>query len=224
MTLQSSSIALREKSHNAPRRAPVIGLLGGVASGKSFVAEQLKNLGAVVLDADHAGHEVLRETEVKAALRQHWGDRVFGADGEVDRAAVGRIVFADSPSGPPELEFLERVTHPRIAERLRRHMAEASAAGVPAIVLDAAVMLKAGWDRLCDAVWFVDAPHTVRVERARARGWDQEQFAAREAAQESLKEKRRRATDVIDNSGSPDRTAQQVRALWEQVTARNSPS
>jgi dephospho-CoA kinase len=96
-------------------------------------------------------------------------------------------------------------------------MAEATAGGAPAIVLDAAVMLKAGWDRLCDAVWFVDVPRAKRVERARERGWTETVFAAREAAQESLEEKRRCATAVIDNSGSPDQTAQQVRALWGQL-------
>jgi dephospho-CoA kinase len=208
---------LKAEPKKAPSRAPVIGLLGGVASGKSFVAHQLKNRGAVVLDADGAGHDVLREEQVKAALRQHWGEHVFGPDGEIDRPAVGRIVFADSPDGPRELKFLEQLTHPRITERLRQQMAEASAAGVPAIVLDAAVMLKAGWDRLCDAVWFVDAPRSVRLQRARQRGWSEEQFAAREAAQESLEEKRRRANAVIDNSGSPEHTAEQVDALWEQL-------
>lgn len=200
-----------------PRRPPVIGLLGGVASGKSFVADQLKELGAVVLDADRTGHEVLREPEVKAALRQRWGDKIFGAPGEIDRPAVGRIVFANSPEAARELQFLELITHPRITERLRQQMAEAAAAGAPAIVLDAAVMLKAGWDRLCDAVWFVDAPRAVRIERAAQRGWGEKQFAAREAAQEPLEQKRGVATAVIDNSGPPDQTADQIKALWRQL-------
>jgi dephospho-CoA kinase len=213
---------LKEESHTPRRRAPVIGLLGGVASGKSFVAGQLVNLGAVLLDADRAGHDVLREAEVKAALRQRWGEGVFGADGEIDRRAVSRIVFAPSPAGPPELEFLEQVTHPRITERLRRQMAEAAAAGAPAVALDAAVMLRGGWDRLCDTVWFVDAPRAARIERAGQRGWSEAQFAAREAAQESLEEKRRRAAAMIDNSGSPRETARQVRALWEQMMSARS--
>jgi dephospho-CoA kinase len=213
---------LKEDSHAPRRRAPVIGLLGGVASGKSLVAAQLEKLGAMLLDADRVGHDVLREAEVKVALRQRWGERVFGADGEVVRPAVGRIVFADSPDGPRELQFLEQVTHPRIAERLQRQIAEAAAAGAPAVALDAAVMLKGGWDRLCDTVWFVDAPRAARIERAGQRGWSEAQFAAREAAQESLEEKRRRANAVIDNSGSPDGTARQVRALWQQVMSARS--
>src|SRR5206468_438085 len=87
---------------------PVIGLVGGVASGKSLIAGQLADLGAVVLDADRAGHEVLDEPEVRAALRRRWGDAVFGTNGAVNRTSVGRIVFAPPPDGPRELQFLEQ--------------------------------------------------------------------------------------------------------------------
>ena len=153
----------------APASPPVIGILGGVASGKSLIARQLEDLGAVVLDADRAGHEVLHEPAVKAALRTRWGDAVFGTDGAVNRAAVGRIVFASPPAGPEELKFLERLTHPRITQRLREQMAAATAGGAKAIVLDAAVMLKAGWNRLCDAVWFVDVP--IKVDVAVGDNW-----------------------------------------------------
>jgi dephospho-CoA kinase len=201
---------------------PVIGILGGVASGKSLIARQLADLGAVILDADRAGHKVLHEPEVKVALRTRWGEGVFGTDGAVNRAAVGRIVFAPPPAGPEELKFLEQVTHPRITERLREQMAAASAGGAKAIVLDAAVMLKAGWDRLCDTVWFVDVPREMRVERAAQRGWSEAQLAAREAAQESLAEKRQKADETIDNSGLPQVTAEQVRSLWNKLLEGSS--
>jgi dephospho-CoA kinase len=209
---------LKDTSQSA-RRVPVIGLLGGVASGKSFVAKQLAELGAVVLDGDQAGHEVLREADVKAALRQRWGEKAFNEDDEIDRRAVGKLVFADSPAGHRELKFLEQVTHPRIMERLKSQMAQAAAAGAPAVVLDAAVMLKGGWDRLCDTVWFVDTPREVRLERARLRGWSEQEFNAREAMQEGIEEKRRRADRVIDNAGSMDHAAQQVRGLWLELVA-----
>jgi len=214
--------ALKEESHQAQPRALVIGLLGGVASGKSFVARALADLGAVVLDADQAGHEVLREPEVKNALRQRWGESIFGSDGEIDRRAVSRIVFGASPDAPRELRFLEQVTHPRITERLRKQMAAASATGAPAVVLDAAVMLKARWDRLCDTLWFIDVPRDVRLERAKARGWDKAQFAAREAAQESVEEKRRLCDVVIDNSGAPQQTMRQLRRHWQELVAVKS--
>src|SRR5207247_4671280 len=125
------------------------------------------------------------------------------------------------PVGPRELKFLEQITHPRIGDHLQRQIADA-ASRAPAIVLDAAVMLKGGWDRLCDRVWFVEAPREVRRARAQQRGWSEEQFTAREAAQESLEEKRRRADAVIDNSASPSETARQVSALWKAVTSPRS--
>ncbi len=194
----------------------VIGIAGGVASGKSLIAEQLRQLGAEVLDADSIAHEVLLEDEVKKSVRRRWGESVFNTDGSINRSAVAKIVFAASADGPEQLAFLESITHPRIGERLRHRVAELAAGDkVPALVLDAAVMFKAGWDRICDNIVFVDAPRAARLARALNRGWTEEQFAAREAAQESLDEKRRRANWVIDNSGSPEQTLAQVRQFWD---------
>jgi len=194
----------------------VLGLLGGVASGKSFVAGLLAEHGAAVLDADRAGHQVLEQDEVKAALRERWGPRVFTPTGQVDRKAVGEIVFQDQA----ELEFLEAVTHPRIGCLLQEQIEHLLQQGAPAAVLDAPVMLKAGWDAICDAIWFVDAPRPTRLQRALQRGWTEAQFAAREAAQESLDEKRRKADVMIDNAGSSQATAAAVARHWQQFLDR----
>ncbi len=102
----------------------IIGLLGGVASGKSTVAEMFQKLGAVVLDADRAGHKVLRLPAVRAAIGGRWGKDVIGTDGEIDRRALGKIVFAPPPDGPRELAELERITHPEIRERLKAQVEE----------------------------------------------------------------------------------------------------
>jgi len=83
-------------------------------------------------------------------------------------------------------------------------------------------MLKARWDRLCDTLWFIDVPRDVRLERAKARGWDKAQFAAREAAQESVEEKRRLCDVVIDNSGAPQQTMRQLRRHWQELVAVKS--
>jgi dephospho-CoA kinase len=192
----------------------ILGLLGGVASGKSLVSRQLAELGAVVLDADRAGHEALRLPCVEAAARQRWGDAVFGPDGHVDRSQLARIVFAPPPQGPKERKFLEDLTHPEIGRRLAAQ-AEAVKAVAPLAVLDAALILEAGWDKLCDYFAFVDVPREVRLVRALQRGWTEGDFAAREAAQESLDSKRARADVILDNSGSAEHTQVQVQRLWQ---------
>lgn len=195
----------------------VIGLIGGVASGKSFVAQELARRGAVILDADRAGHEVLREPEVLGAARQRWGDAIFTPDGQIDRPRLAAIVFAPTPQGRADLDHLERLTHPRIGEKLQEQLRQARQAGVSVAVLDAPVLLKAGWDRFCDRMVFVDASRPARLQRARARGWTEAQFDAREAAQESLEYKAARANDRIDNSGSPEQTRAQVEQLWARL-------
>jgi dephospho-CoA kinase len=196
----------------------VIGIVGGVASGKSLVADCLRQLGATVLDADAAGHQVLRQAEVIAQLRQRWGGRILDDQGQVCRAAVAGIVFGPQPSAAQELASLERITHPRIGALLRQQIDHLRAAGTePAMVLDAPVMIKAGWVRLCDRVLFVQAPRELRLQRARQRGWSEADFDAREAAQESLEVKRNHADWVIDNSGSPVETMEQVRRFWQSL-------
>ncbi len=196
----------------------IIGILGGVASGKSQVAEQFRLLGAKVLDADQVGHEVLREPEVIQAVRERWGDTVLTENGQVDRSEVAKIVFAAPPTGPQELAFLEQLTHPRIGNRLQAEFVRMrQSRDIEAVILDAPVMLKSGWDRYCHYILFIDVPRNLRLERARKRGWSDANFAAREAAQESLEVKRAAASHVIDNSGSIDETRQQVKSFWQSL-------
>ena len=195
----------------------ILGLLGGVASGKSLVARQLAEMGAVVLDADRAGHEALRLPSVEAAARQRWGDAVFGPDGHIDRSRLARIVFAPPPEGPEERKYLEELTHPEIGRRLSAQAEWPTKPQIapPLAVLDAALILEAGWDKLCDYFAFIDVPQEVRLARALQRGWTEGDFAAREAAQESLDSKRARADLIIDNSGSAEHTQAQVQRLWQ---------
>jgi dephospho-CoA kinase len=194
----------------------IIGLLGGVASGKSMVAGQLASLGAKTLNADEIGHKVLRQPEIEAAVRERWGDAVFGADGRIDRGLLARTVFAPPPDGPPDRAYLEQLTHPEIIRIIKEQLALAPSA-VKAAVIDAPLLAEAGLDKLCDKLVFVDAPPEARFERALARGWRKEDFAAREDAQKSLDFKRKHADVVIDNSGSPEQTQAQVRRLWQTL-------
>ena len=204
------------KTGNSSTKPRVIGLLGGVASGKSLVAECLEKLGAGRLDADRAGHEVLKLPEVEAALRARWGDAVFDAEGRVVRSEVAKIVFAQTDKGRRELAFLESITHPLIGRKLEAEAQRLAENGYQVIVLDAPVMLKAGWDALCDAIVFVDAPENVRRDRALRRGWTADHFAAREQAQESPGFKRKRANYVVDNGGTREATEVQVAELWRK--------
>ena len=192
----------------------VIGLVGGVAGGKSLVAGQLERLGAALVSGDQAGHEVLRDEDVIRRLRDRWGEAVVTSGGQIDRRAVANIVFGPGAAARAELEFLENVTHPRIKALLQQRVA---AADREIVVLDAAVLIEAGWDDICDTIVFVDTPREIRLARALGRGWSQEDFAAREAAQESLNEKRKRADLVIDNSGGIETTRPQVAHLWHSL-------
>jgi dephospho-CoA kinase len=185
-----------------------------VASGKSTVAGFFESLGAIRLDADRAGHAALRQPEVQRQLRARWGAAVASASGEIDRAKLAQIVFDTRPEASEELRFLESVTHPYIAEQLQEQLDTAAAAGAPAAILDAAVMLEAGWDRLCHHLVFVDVPEQERLTRAQQRGWSATQWEARESAQWPLDRKRQRCDTIIDNSGSLEETFDQVKAVW----------
>ena len=190
----------------------IIGIAGGVASGKSLAAGKLEQLGAVSIDVDRIGHGVLRQPEVHGQARSRWGDRIFLENGEIDRTTLAEIVFGDS-SGK-ELSFLESTTFPKIRACLEAELTNLRSKGVAVVAVDAAVMFKAHWDRLCDVILFVDAAAEVRLARARARGWTDEQFAAREATQVSLATKRARADIVIDNNDSVDKTKAQMERFW----------
>jgi len=194
-----------------------LGLVGGIASGKSVVANCFRDLGAVVLDADRAGHAVLREPDVIAALKARWGERILDPTGQVSRREVAKIVFAREDGS--ERKFLEQLTHPRIQMRLQQELLKVQAANPPprVVVLDAALLFEAGWEKLCDKVLFVDAPRDVRLERAVSRGWSAEQFAAREAAQMPVEEKRRRSDLLIRNVRTLEDIRNVVRLTWNDL-------
>jgi dephospho-CoA kinase len=205
----------------AQDKIPLIGIAGGVASGKSLIAEQLRRAGAAVISADELAHEVLKFDEVKRAARERWGEAIFGPAGEVDRRALAKIVFGANPAAQQELEFLEQRIHPHVGRLAREQIARLSEAPgnrVPAIVMDVPLLFESGWNKFCDKILFVDAAADVRLGRALGRGWTKEEFARREACQESLEHKRRLADVVIDNSGSKESAQAQVDQFWQSLT------
>lgn len=189
---------------------PVIGLIGGIGSGKSLVAAEFARRGGKVIAGDQFGHDALRQPDIRAQVAERW-PQVLGPDGAVDRKKLGAIVFAD----PAERRALEALTHPYIGRRIAEEVAVAQTD--PAyllIVVDAAILLEAGWDRPCDRIVFVNTPRDVRLRRLHTqRGWTEKEVQAREDAQMHLAEKQSRADAVVDNAGSPAETARQVERL-----------
>src|SRR6476646_7550925 len=200
----------------------ILGLVGGIASGKSVVANVLRDMGAVVLDADRAGHFVLHEPEVIAELRKRWGEGILDASGQVSRRAVAKIVFAQGNDA--ERIFLQQLTHPRIEALLKQELDAARNSPEPphVLVIDAALLFEAGWDKLCDKILFVDAPRDIRLERAVARGWSTEQFAAREAALLPPEEKRARSHIVIRNVRTLENIREVLRLTWRHRLVNQS--
>jgi len=201
----------------------VIGIMGGVACGKSFVGEQFRSLGAALINADEIGHEVLRTSEVRHALLQRWGEEILDNDGQVSRSAVAKRVFSGNSRENGNLEFLENLVHPRIGQQIRLRI-EALLEDHPdmSVVVDAALLIEAGWACFCDKTVFVEASHALRLERAKQRGWSESEFSAREAAQANLDLKRKQADWVMDNNGSAEHTFAQVQQFWR--TLEQAPS
>src|SRR4051812_38908656 len=158
---------------------PVIGISGGIGSGKSLVARLFGAHGCLVLNADDHVRDLYREDAgVRDALRDWWGDGVFNSLGEVDRRAVARIIFADDA----QRLRLESLLHPRVDGRRKALMAAAAAdAQVLAYVWDIPLLFEVGFDARCDALVFVDAPREQRLARVQTtRGWDENELVRRE--------------------------------------------
>lgn len=190
----------------APRR---LGLTGSIGAGKSTVARLLHERGLTVLDADAEARVVTEQPEVLAELEAAFPGVVVG--GTLDRAGLAARVFGD----PAQVARLNAITHPRVRARMQALEAQAVAGGAKWVVQDIPLLFEGGLERGMDAVLVVDAPLEVRLTRALARGgMTREDILARDARQMSAEEKRKRATAVLDNSGSlADLTAQLGAAL-----------
>jgi dephospho-CoA kinase len=197
----------------------VIGLAGGIGSGKSAVASILAELGCVVIDSDREARAALNLPQVRDQLVRWWGPAIVGPDGKVDRSAVASIIFADDA----QRRRLESLVHPLVRVRREEAIERARGAGVPAVVVDAPLLFEAGVDRECDVVVFVDAPRAAREERVRTnRGWDPDELSRREKAQWGLETKRSLADYVLPNDAGPDELKARVRALLDQIMC-NTP-
>ncbi len=195
---------------------PVIGVVGGIGSGKSRVASLLEEAGCVVSDADALARAALQDSMVRDTIVSWWGDGILEEDGSVSRAAVADRVFADAS----ELERLEQLLHP-LVEAARKAEFDAAPETTTALVIDAPLLLEVGLDRECDAIVFVECPLELRLERvASSRGWDAAELERRETLQMPLDEKRSRAHHVVLNHGRVEDLREQVEALLATLGRR----
>jgi dephospho-CoA kinase len=193
-----------------PRTPVVIGIVGGIAAGKSTVAACFAAHGLVHVDADAHARAVTADPSVLAALATEFGPAVLSG-GELDRPGLAKLVFGDAKARVR----LEAILHPPIRARIVAAIGAAEQAG-QSVLLDAPLLLEAGLVQLCDHVVFVEVDAAVRAERAKQRGWNADELARREAAQLPLTHKRARASAMLDNNGDFAALRRQVAALLQQ--------
>jgi dephospho-CoA kinase len=195
---------------------PVIGLTGGIGTGKSTVTQMLEELGAAVIDADKVGHQIyLPDLPAWREIVETFGQEVLQADRTINRQALGKLVFAD----PEALRTLNHIVHPKMYDRMAELSAELRArGGMQAIVIEAAILIEANWQPLADQIWLVVASEPVVIARlAKQRNLSPEQVRTRIAAQLSNEERLKHAHVVIRNDGSLDEVRTAVQQAWDQL-------
>jgi len=195
-----------------------IGLTGGIGSGKSTISDMLRAKGAATVYADQIGHEVYRPgTPAWDQVVAAFGRQVVGDDGQIDRRKLGQIVFSD----PEARRRLDAITHPPMEQMMSERLEELRRQGTRVVVLEAAILIEAGWDHLADEVWVTVVSPEVAAQRSMERsGLSRERAEARIAAQLSNEERLKHAQVVIDTNCSLAEVAQRVDELWDDLIGR----
>ena len=191
----------------------VIGLTGGIGTGKSEVARLLESLGAAPINADQIGHEAYTpHSETWNLVVDAFGEGILQESGEIDRRALGGIVFSD----PEEMAKLNAIMHPQMASIVTDRIDSLRGDGAKVVVVEAAVLFEAGWETLVDEVWSTDSPVETVVQRLQAaRGISPEEARKRIDSQMDREERLGRSDVVVDNSGDVARLERTVRELWQ---------
>lgn len=218
---------LSHSNHPSARRVIVIGLAGGIGSGKSTIARILADLGYLVIDSDQLARAALDRPEVRATLITWWGPGVVNAEGKIDRAKIAAVVFHK----PEERARLEALVHPLVKHGREQVVERAAAEARVGVVVDAPLLFEAGSDKDVDRVLFVDSPRDLRLARVRqTRGWDEAELTRRESAQWPVDKKRDHSHAIVRNDivlNTPEdheRLRQRVEEAVETLRAGlNSP-
>jgi dephospho-CoA kinase len=191
----------------------VIGLTGGIGSGKSMVSQLLAELGAVILDADEVGHEAFKpDTEIWRKVVAAFGRRILTPDGNIDRKKLGEIVFGNAES----LSRLNQIMHPRMYALVKAQLEEYRRQGMAVAVLEAPLLIEAGWTSLVDEVWVTAAPEATVLKRLEERtGLSQVESLTRIHSQLSSAERVRHADVVINTDCDLDEVKAKVKELWQ---------
>jgi dephospho-CoA kinase len=197
------------------RGKPIIGLAGGIASGKSTVAGAFAQKGCAVIDSDALTTQAYADSSIVEHLRSWWGQEVFSSDGRLDRGRIAKHIFTD----PRQKALLESVIHPWVDQHRKKLMSQAAKnAQVVAYLWDTPLLFETGLDQKCDTVVFVDAPEEVRMSRVNhIRGWDRKELERREKLQWPLDKKRKMSDHVISNAADVDSVRAQVQSVLSRV-------
>ena len=198
-----------------PSKKPVIGIVGGIGSGKSTVAQLFGKLGCAVIDADELAHQVLDEPGIKTRTIAAFGDAVLDREGRVDRKKLADIVFTDAAN----LELLNNIIHPLVLERAEQLIERYnSGPSVKAIVLDMPLLIEVGWEKRCDKVIFVDCERGLRAERAKKlQLFDEKRIKIREKFQISLDSKADIADNTVNNNSDLSVLVKQVTDIFTNI-------
>ncbi len=190
----------------------VVGLTGGIGSGKSTVSRFLAELGAVIIDADKVGHEAFKpDTELWHEVVAAFGRQILTPSGDIDRERLGEIAFGDSDS----LARLNRIMHPRLYDIVKAQLGEYRRQGIEVVVLEAPVLIEAGWTSLVDEVWVTVASEATVLRRLQEKvGLSKPKSLARIHSQLSSKERVRHADVIIDTDCNLDELKARVEELW----------
>ncbi len=179
-------------------------------------------MSVAILDADRAGHEALRQSAVKVALRQAFGESIFNDSQEIVRSQLAALVFGSDDQSQRERRTLEQIVHPVLRTDLQQQLQHVRELGqVQVVLLDAPILLESGWKSLCDAVVFIDTPLVLRQQwTAAGRNWTPDELARREASQWPISRKQSESDFVVDNSGSLESSVDQLEQVVRGVRSR----